>query len=81
MDFSLNTVSHLNLKTLALVLTEQTTRGLLLVFVIIMTRQAGGRPAQITWLLHVHVIAVGSGRLVISTRSELIPSFKAHIIR
>lgn len=48
-------------------LTEQTTRGLLLVFVIIMARQAGGRSAQITWLLHVHVIAVGSGRLVIST--------------
>lgn len=47
-------------------LTEQTTRGLLLVFVIIMARQAGGS-AQITWLLHVHVIAVGSGRLVIST--------------
>lgn len=48
-------------------LTEQTTRGLLLVFVIIMVRQAGGRSAQITWLLHVHVITVGSGRLVIST--------------
>lgn len=47
-------------------LTEQTTRGLLLVFVIIMARQAGGS-AQITWLLHVHVIAVGSSRLVIST--------------
>lgn len=48
-------------------LTEQITRGLLLVLVIIMARQAGGRSLQITWLLHVHVIAVGSGRLVIST--------------